>query len=482
MQTSNFSPNDEMDDDDDDSLGSVPDTSDLGMKAPSLTPSEKIYLDGARDTKEYVTRMTDIARKKAKERERLHIEKPRQTPDDYIESLARRIEDPVQGNYGGPRIDATEEYMENLGRMYRQNQGIEDSPLPEDRRTRTAPAGPVVDPSLVAKPDDSATELENKIRAVEQEISQVSQSTSKSKEEDISADVMAKLNEMASLRESEATADDEEDALEMTLEEGARRIAELQRQIREEAGFQDESFSEPEPEPEPPRMIHSNEVESDSVSEPTADANSLRQSHVGKDPGTVDKQIEFLQGYLSRLEREAAEDPVADEEESTSDATKFVAAEELQATISTLAEEVSKMPSERTAFEGIENSPGEMTAEDKIAIFEELRRRAASEQKQSTEFADPFNVTLPERKSESSDPLNFTLPERNSGADHSDGGDEPSPGSQAEYDSFDGLSGDKSLLIEEIESEIKAYTRDVKDLLRKHETRLQVLLSRLRML
>lgn len=180
------------------------------------------------------------------------------------------------------------------------------------------------------------------------------------------------------------------------------------------------------------------------------------QPSQGPEPKTIDKQIDFLEGYLEKLKQEEREEGVSG---SDDDSEELLDAESVENAIeSTVRKLEEKFTPE---FEGLEDTPGGMTAAEKMAAFDQLRRQAVKLTPQGPNVLDPYNVTLPSRKN--------------------DNGEEPSPDSEQEYDRLGG-EANKKLLVEEVEAEIARYTTEAKKLLHKHDARMQVLLARLRAL
>lgn len=181
----------------------------------------------------------------------------------------------------------------------------------------------------------------------------------------------------------------------------------------------------------------------------------------GPEPKTIDKQIDFLESYLEKLKQEEEEE---EEEENLSGSEddknkELLGAESVENEIELTARKLEEKFTPQ--FEGLQDTPGGMTAAEKMAAFDQLRRQAKNLKAQEPNMLDPYNITLPSGKN--------------------DDGEEPSPDSEQEYDQLGGAMN-KKLLVEEVEAEIARYTTEAKKLLHKHDARMQVLLARLRAL
>lgn len=427
-----------------------------GFKMPNVTPEEQEYLDQATSNEDFMRRMVRIARQMDQRRQQEGL-KYRQSADNYMDTLsemgreaARRRADP----------SAVPESMETV-EVQRAK--------PEPFASKPVEPGPVELEPVEAGTSNAAEIDEPVVEEFNPE----------------NIDIVARLQKMHESRMKEAIEkaglDDEEEEEEVSLEEGARRIAELQRQIREEIGLGSpsnvvEEIQEPEVEMEKPEQPPAVETIED------METGSPEQN---ENPSTVDKQIQFLEHYLEKLEREANEEKGSlDEEDEVDDSEqlrKSEIGEQYQATMRELEEHVTfptkdkqdEDSEQEEGFVGLENTAGEMSAEEKIEAFAEIRRQAmaARGQEMPSGMGDPFNVTLPEQREPDQSQFGRL-----------DDGDEPSPDSEAEYDAMGAEVGGKGLLLEEIAMEIQAYVKQSRNLLKKHETRMDVLLARLKTL
>lgn len=369
------------------------------MVVPNLSKSDREYLSAATSNKEFMNRMTSIARRLDHERHQQVERENIETSDDYIEKLSRRS--------SAAKISKLDASAPAIATEPSYDGSNDDRQQPFDKDLKT---------------EENVEDVEDKIQALQREL--------------LEADSMqgANVKEVAVEEDSEEVQDN------IDFEAGAAQITALQKQIQEEMGLTNTqgSVQENGEDKQTPLSVDTSEVE------------------------TMEKQISFLENYITKLQDEATKekDPTSVDDQPVEATTDLDS--QLESTVNQLSEHVSRAQHSSPSIEGLEGISGEFTAAEKAEVFEALKTKALNA-KPSSEFADPYNVKLPERA-------------------HSEG-DQPSS-SEEEYDAMGlavgGNMGDRELLVKEIDTEVMAYTRDAKSLLKKHETRMAVLLARLR--
>ncbi|CAN8069963.1 unnamed protein product [Agarophyton chilense] len=372
----------------------------FGMVMPNLTTAEQDYLEAATSNPDYMRRMTEIVRRKDQERKAAMSAQNAQGADEYLEGLARPTAPPSDA--APPRVSASDAYMEDLARKSRAYRGIEDPPM-ENRRSSTAPAGPA---------SISEEENLNDLESLEDRIKRLQETLSKVKDD---IDPNSTIEDAISIRDM----------------------------IRRDIGLDPPSELPREPEP---ALEPVNEPTQETVPEPPPK------------PQAIDKQIIFLQDYLEKLKQEEANEEVFEEETDTEVTSQVQMKEELESNMNQIADKFTPK------IEGLADTPGGMSAAEKMAAFQQVREQAMKGSNQEPQFFDPYNVVLPSEKSADDD------------------GQEPSSSSEAEYDEIGTQIHNKDLLIEEIETEVARYVVNARSLLQKHDARMQVLIARLRAL
>lgn len=453
------------DDDDDEAFGMAPA---YGMHMPDLSKEDQEYVDAATSNEDFMQRMTAVVRRIEQQRLIHNARTGKQTPDSYIDSLAKV-------------------------KMHRS----ETPPKPASTPTTSRPPPSTVDTgsSDDVEPDD-ISDIEAQIARINQDL--------------VKAMTDADLNTGSGI----ASDIEDDDYSAEQLAEDSAVVERVQSEIREDLADKEPDYTALR-----------------DKSEAIAELDNLDEGAGGAD--MVDRQITYLESHLAKLKKDAetdgdaekvgedsgstSSDVVNDADTTTSDdeSLETVRAEALS--MMKKVEEHVRMPgftegsgssvsgpsssspaadgvtqTQGSAggprFDGLEDTPGEMSADEKRAAFEALRRQAM-EQKQGaagagSDFGDPYNVTLPNKKNRrvTFDDNDFDFDDEGridvgSGAD-SDGG-EPS-GDEEEYNKMGEVTSmDRRLLIEEIEMEMKSYTEQARSLLRNHESRMSVLLSRL---
>ncbi|KAI0560404.1 hypothetical protein FGB62_113g10 [Gracilaria domingensis] len=214
----------------------------------------------------------------------------------------------------------------------------------------------------------------------------------------------------------------------------------VQQEIRRDIGLDPPSAPVPKQMPEPtPKPTHKPATESTK-------------------PQAIDKQIDFLENYLDKLRQEEAEENALEDDRDAELPNEVEMKKALESNISQLADKFTPQ------IEGLGDTAGGMSAAEKIAAFQQIREKSMNASNQDKRFEDPFNTILPSKKMSEDD------------------GEEPSPSSEAEYDEIGSHLHSKELLVEEIEVEVARYLTNAKDILEKHDARMQVLLARLKAL
>lgn len=386
--------------DDDATMGTIGPV--YGMQMPSLSPEDKTFLDGATTGDEYMRRMTQIARKMDSRRKRTIG--AGDVTDNYMSSLSRPRTPTPDGSLK-PRVGAGDAYLADLADKSRKENEARADNIKEDEAHN-----PWV--------NEGDRYFENLARARRGEkLIEVtfSPETAHRKQKPVVANQSFTGQKMNATEEEPSENIDNE-------------IAALQQQLIE---------------------IQDDVTTGGAETEPTVNEST--------NPEAMDKQIQFLEHYLTQLK---------EEEEVEHIPLDAKASAELQEVKEQLLRHTSQpgiAPGREPEIKGLEDTPGEMSMEDKIAAFQALRRQA-QETTTRSDIADPLNIVLPEKQEKGND------------------GDEPSADSLEEYEALGSDTGDKNLIVEEIETEIKTYLQDTKALLTKHESRMNLLLARLRML
>lgn len=468
VMQSQAEPQSTNDDDDDEAFGMAPV---YGMHMPDLSKEDKEYVDAATSNEDFMQRMTSVARRMEQQRLIHNARTGKQTSDSYIESLAKV-------------------------KMHRSE--IPPKPASTPPTSKPTPSSTI---DMGASDDverDDISDIEAQIARINQDL----------------------VNAMtdADLKTGSGIASDieDDDYSEKQLSKDSAVVDRVQREIREDLAGKEPDYTALR-----------------DKSEAIADLDNLDEGGGGAD--MVNRQIAYLESHLAKLKKDAETDGDAEKMEKQSGSTSSGVVNEADSTTSgdeslekirtealsmiEKVEEHVRMPDFKQGsgssgsgpsstspaadsvsqtqesaggprFDGLEDTPGGMSADEKRAAFEALRRQAM-EQRQGTaaaaggnDFADPYNVTLPDKKNRrvTFDDNDFDFDDEGrvdlgSGADSD--GDEPS-GDEEEYNKMGEVTSvDRRLLIEEIEMEMKSYTEQARSLLRNHESRMSVLLSRL---
>lgn len=397
--------------DDDESFGSE---SSFGVRLPNMPEKEREYLNAATSDKDFIERMRTVARRMDQQESINRARSGRQSADDYIESLSR-----------------VSLHTSKSPQKYAPSQT--NSVTPPVISTSSPPLSSLTSP--FAERDESVLEQES-VEDIEARIQQ------------LNSDLMNAVNTEERPQNSDSVVE-RDDYRSEDLTESAAELNALQEKIRTE--------------------IRDRAPDPSSIPSPSAGPSSEPVPRY-ENSNVVDKQIAYLESYLEKLQLEAQAEDGTNEDGGNEYYEDSERTEKAREEALSLMEEVNKratqMPDEESSqiqFKGLEDSPGGMTAEEKQAAFESLRKRALMQREPLGEFSDPYNVTLPEKKND---------------APNLDDGDVPT-GDESEYDSFAPSAMDRKLLIEEIRMEMKSYTDETRRQLRNHESRMNTLLTRL---
>lgn len=276
------------------------------------------------------------------------------------------------------------------------------------------------------------------VRAVDESDKYVEEVTRGRKE--VLKDPVTPGEELAELGED---TDEDDDS-----EEIKRKIAQLQAEIRERAGVTEADLL-PEDDAPAPELELEPESESEPEPEPESEpAVSEVVDAAGGKPAVVDRQIDFLENYLAKLKREEAE------EAAPKDADAGGAAPKEAAPFKPKRPSAAAPSLDGPRFEGLEDAPGEMSAAEKMAAFEAIRRQAQMRAGGLPDFADPLAASLPKREN---------APQEDEG---------PMPEQDAEDENF--------LAVLKLEMEVKKYLVDARAMLDEHERRMQELIELIR--
>lgn len=465
MQSQAKSQSTNDDDDDDEAFGMAPA---YGMYAPNLSKEDQEYVDAATSNEDFMQRMTSVARRMEQQRLIHNARTGKQTSDTYIESLAKV-------------------------KMHRSETPAKPASTPP-ASSKPPPSSSVDTGSSDNVEADSISDIEAQIARINQDLVKAMTDADLSTGSGIASDI-----------------EDDDYSAEQLAKDSAV-VERVQNEIREDLAGKEPDYTALR-----------------DKSEAIADLDNVDEGAGGAD--MVDRQIAYLESHLAKLKKDAETDGdvekmgeksgstssgvVNDADTTTSDDESL---EKVRAEALLMIEKVEehvRMPDSKEGssssvsgppgadsvsktqgsaggprFDGLEDTPGEMSAEEKRAAFEALRRQAM-EQRQGiatapagSDFADPYNVTLPDKKNRrvTFDDNDFDFDDEGrvevgSGVDAD--ADEPS-GDDEEYNKMGEVTSvDRRLLIEEIEMEMKSYTEQARSLLRNHESRMSVLLSRL---
>lgn len=401
-----------------------PDAQVYGMRLPELSEEDRAFLDKAESDEDFMRRMQRLAHKMDQDRKREGEHEGRQSAEGYLDSLGEaRREGRAPFPVAGSKSAAKDAVAKSVGRPPAQERV--DAP-PKDAGTPR-----------------SIEDIEAEMDKLESKLSDAFEVSSRLEENVASPKITEPVEKAASLSPD--------------------AFARTQEQTEKESGGEETTLAA-------------------TVAAEAAAAAGARGRPGGGDSGVVDKQINFLESYLTKLEEEArvegdAEKLKEDSNDAADDGQLIPPTPDVTAVMDALnrkvkqnsafdkhsgGEDVDKSGESRVT--GLEDTPGGMSAEEKMAAFRAIQQQAMAAKQGGNEFADPYNVELPLHKDGSG---NVDLSQ----------GEMPTEDA-ADYDSF-GEETNKKLLVEEIEMEMKSYTKESKRLLQNHDSRMNLLLTRL---
>lgn len=426
-----------------------------GMRLPNLSKQDQAYLDQAKSEKDFMKRMTQIAHRLDQERKSEGVRSKRQSSEEYIEGLKK--------------LSMEKEELHRA--MADDDNVVEESPSVIPTPPSPPPYSPSSSSTTPPEPvEDTTNDDAGNMEDIEARIAALNKQLMDAVGDDTDFDKDGKMNSDEVIEEYS----------EDQLSDGARQIEALQKQIHDQLGGEPPKMSAPLKAEAPAAQTQTDNDNNTSEDEPSPAGNA----------NVVDRQIEYLEHYVSRLKREVIEE--GDEEKlvpgegpaasEVQDEATLEAQKEARSLMEKLNDKMTNIGGGQEADGGIgaeiggwENTPGEMSAEEKRAAFEALRQQAIQGKQMSDEFSDPFNVTLPEKKDSAGGGGDEV---GNIDLDFDGDGDVPM-GDASEYDSFGPVAGGKKILVEEVEMEMKSYLGEAKRLLRNHESRMNLLLTRL---
>lgn len=458
-------------DDDDETFGQG---TQLGMRVPNLTDEQQAYLDAAKTNKEFMERMQSLAKRMEQDHLIQNQRSGKQTADDYLDNLP--------------------------------NMKMHRSPSTTPSRDPVVIKAEDIVPSIQNKINKQEEKAEDNIQVIEEEIKRINEEIAKAEKEKEQQNIVN---------------DNEQD--DTSLESIEEEMQRINQQLVEAASLSNEEDEEEKDvnkdEKTKMRIAQFEQVQKqlqkeirDANMEPDLedfDSKAEEIKNQNMESSTVEREIAYLETHLEKLQRDSESDgdeEKLEEEESntsTSSTTTNMTPSTEEDTQVQVQEENSSKESEGVSIDGLENTAGELDADEKRAAFEALRRQVMMVRGEDmppidNEFADPLNVTLPSKRdgppsyqhddygfNNSGDDLLSKRPTREVPSmnqlvtsEDDEGGDIPT-GDESEYDSFADQSLDKKLLVEELEMEMKTYTEESRKLLRNHESRMGILLGRL---
>lgn len=389
----------------------------FGMQLPDLTDDDKAYLNAAVSNEDFMARMTRIAHRIDAARKRINVASGRMNPDAYMESLKRAPPDWSGQDLKSTGSTPADDYMNSLKGARPKlddmqydargtNEGEEyiqqlSRKREEQMRSKEPPSRPKPNP------------VDESVRKVQ--------------------DLQAHLRSHGGGGAADLPPDTAPEATALDAQ-----IAELQEKLRAAAGEGDVDV-------ETPTAQQAHPADTGSLNEEIAAMEAELRAATGKRGddgavGEVDKQIDFLEGYLSKLKQE--------EEQK-------VMKERLSGAVDDLARSTDTGPQ----FEGLGSAPGELSEQEKKDAFEAIRKQAMMRAEQMQDkSADPLAKPLPTRRT-----------------------DKPGEEEDVDVDLGKGARlSDAYVAISDLEAEVKKYLFDAKQLLSDHETKMNALLAKLR--
>lgn len=478
-------------DDDDESFGGEQPI--YGMRLPNLSPEDREYLDSASSNKEFMRRMVEIAHHMDQRRHIDTLASGRQTPDQYVEGLSSLAKEDTKKDQSPPQptrvpppppLQTAPQFTNSKPSPapHTESASVEDidAQIAELNRQLVEANETGANSTNQSKIDDGETgsldDLESHIERLNRNVEQVVN------------DPDEKAETTGSLRAFQAE-DNQDDLAE---EEVEKRMEDIRRKLAEAAEKGTTVMSD-SMEPAPP-------MTAEELKENFKQSEALRQkirAEMGADrevpsndndkddrTSSLERQIAAVQKEMEKLQlEEEDEDPQGNMRDDLSadwdeDDLPAQSHDAVKSKASKLLEELERKKTVsydddaygaetvEPRYEGLENTPGEMSADEKKRAFELLRKQVM-EQNNEHIPGDPYNTVLPEKRER---PIERELVDEE--------GDVPS-GDEEEFDSFGPIAGDRKQLVEELEEETKKYIAESRRLLQEHEVKVNVLLSRL---
>lgn len=442
---------------------------------PNLPEHERAYLDAHTSDLDFSRRLQQIANRMDQERRAESARVGRQSPDDYIANLNKTTSEqhvkpaaqpsstpPPQpqatqkiDNMGDASIDNVDSKIAELNRELLHASSA-SSTAPASSATAPPPPAPALetDGAEVGDVDARIADLNHRLEEA------MSASGGKMPSEPEPTGPLSPDELMAGVAEAEAL----RDRIRLEMNSAVQPGAGVELGTNTEAANMDEKIAGLE-------QTLSN-----------LRGGSSKETPVG-DIADVDDKIAGLEETLSKLQGGSTDATASDDEEMA----------EVMKKAQMLMEQLTEQSSvdngdSGPAFKGLENTPGELSAEEKQEAFEALRRRAMESRGgaavgggEMEDFNDPYNVTLPERRQGPAGGLevgDLRETDKEAVMEEKGEGDVPT-GDESEYDLFGPSVADKKLLVEEMEMEMKSYTEEAKRLSSKHASRMSLLITRL---
>lgn len=479
-------------DDDDESFGGENEPV-YGMRLPNLSSEDKKYLDSAASDKEFMRRMVEIAHRMDQRRHVDTLTSGRQTPDQYVEGLSGKAKQDSTKNQSPPRptntppppIQSVPKFSNSNASPapHTESASVEDidSQIAELNRQLLDASDPERGSNNQTGTDERETndisDLEAQVELLNENIEQI----------------VSDSGEGTTNVDAKDTVEDDSGPDNLSDEDLEERMKDIRRKLAE-ASSQGTGVISNASKPSPPMTTEERNEKFDQ-------ADSLRRK-IRAEMGAVDerpsddtmkddrassleRQIAAVQKEMEKLKME--ED---DDEESQGnigddlsgdwddDDISSHSGEDVQLKGSRLLQELERKKTvshdgdandteiDEPRYEGLEDTPGQMSADEKKKAFEMLRKQVMGENTERF-YDDPYNTVLPEKRE---------LPAEDEEGDEE--GDVPS-GDEEEFDSFGPIAGDRKQLVEELEVETKKYITESRRLLQEHEVKMNVLLSRL---
>lgn len=438
--------------DDDGSIG-VPSRK-YGIRLPNFSLEDQRYLDEAPNHTEFIARLTRLANSKDNQHKREHS--GAQTADDYIESLRRAPKDLSGTTYDGKGTSTADDYMESLNvRVTPDMSGVDGSNLginSAEKYIQDLARGKMEKEEEVSQDTREAVERVQGLQELLRE------------REGVTA---AELNEEPELDMAKIDRDiaDLEHSLKKTMQETGETGAPLDENIKEleekiarmQTDGVDKSVDSPQT---------SGNDEIDAASTDTTAVEEDPEMHaMEKNVEGLDKQINFMEQYLERLQREQAAESAAGEDSGKKEGLSVDEVMEMRNRFGTKLNEMEQSVGNLPQKIGGPGFRGDMTEAERMEAFQAIRMQAMKQRAAGVnEFMDPLAKPLPERKSD--------LQGYGYGEDEEEVGDEETQGKERISNAY--------FVVSEVEAEIKKYLFDAKSLLREHEDKMKFLLQKLK--